>query len=160
MPKRVSTGRSRGFFAIGLQNCKSGMNLGSVMRLATNHRASFVAVEGKRIRPGVTDTFATYRHKPLLYGSLLDFIPHDCVPVAVEMTSNARDIREYTHPESAFYIFGPEDGSIRRETLEKCRDVLYVPTELCLNLAVCVATVLYDRALKQKWRELSLSESA
>ena len=46
-------------------------------------------------------------------------------------------------------FFGPEDGTLGPEILAWCRDVVYVPTRYCMNLAATVNVVLYDRAAKQ-----------
>lgn len=91
-----------------------------------------------------------YRHIPLLrLADLLDAIPYDCVPVAVDLVDCAKPLPEYVHPERAYYIFGPEDGTLGKRILERCRDVVYVPTEGCMNLAACVNVVLYDRMAKR-----------
>jgi tRNA(Leu) C34 or U34 (ribose-2'-O)-methylase TrmL len=54
----------------------------------------------------------------------------------------------YKHPERALYIFGPEDGTLGHDVLDWCRDVVYVPTNGCMNLAATVNVVLYDRMTK------------
>jgi tRNA(Leu) C34 or U34 (ribose-2'-O)-methylase TrmL len=59
------------------------------------------------------------------------------------------DIINYVHPESAFYIFGAEDGTLGARVLERCRDRVMVPTNGCMNLAATVNVVLYDRMRKQ-----------
>jgi hypothetical protein len=41
----------------------------------------------------------------------------DAVPVAVEMRRNAESLIDFVHPEYALYVFGPEDGSLGRATL-------------------------------------------
>lgn len=55
---------------------------------------------------------------------------------------------EYTHPDRALYIFGPEDGSLDKEIRDWCEDVIYIPTTGCMNLAATVNVVLYDRLAK------------
>ena len=97
-----------------------------------------------------TDTTAAYRHIPILHGSLRELIPHACVPVAVEFIERARPLTNYSHPQQAFYIFGPEDGNVPDDILEWCRDVVQVPTAYCMNLACAVNVVLYDRLAKQQ----------
>ena len=62
---------------------------------------------------------------------------------------DARDLTTYTHPERAFYIFGPEDGTLGKSITERCRDRILVPTKHCMNLAACVNVILYDRLAKQ-----------
>jgi tRNA(Leu) C34 or U34 (ribose-2'-O)-methylase TrmL len=75
-------------------------------------------------------------------------IPYDCVPVAVERRADAQPLPEYVHPDRAFYIFGPEDGSLGPDVLRWCRDLVVIPTEYSLNLAAAVNIVLYDRIAK------------
>ena len=110
-----------------------------------------IAIQGQRYRRQGTDTLATFRHIPLLsVPNLHDVIPYDCIPVAIEITENAKDIRTFEHPERAFYIFGPEDGSIPNSVLSWCKQVVRIPTKHCMNLAATVNVVLYDRLAKQE----------
>ncbi|MFH7439550.1 TrmH family RNA methyltransferase, partial [Pseudomonas syringae pv. tagetis] len=53
------------------------------------------------------------------------------------------------HPDRALYIFGPEDGSLDQEIPDWCEDVVYIPTEGCMNLAATVNVVLYHRMAKR-----------
>ena len=62
----------------------------------------------------------------------------------------ATSLVDYIHPERAFYIFGAEDATLGERVLSRCRDVIYVPTSGCMNLAATVNVVLYDRMAKQK----------
>ena len=141
----------RGYAAIGLDNPKSGVNVGSVLRAAGVYQAAMVAASGTRFKAGKmpTDTMCAYKHMPLLYASdLHDVVPYDCVPVAVDLVEDAVSLFEYKHPERAFYVFGAEDATLGKRILSWCRDKVYVPTNGCMNLAACVNVVLYDRALK------------
>lgn len=141
----------RGFAAIGLHMPKTPANVGSVLRAAHCFGVSMVAKTGVRYRDAATDTTKAPRHLPFLQvDNLFDVIPHDCVPVAVDLIDGARDIITYTHPERAYYIFGPEDGTLGTNITSKCRDVIMVPTAYCLNLAACVNVILYDRMAKQR----------
>ncbi len=54
----------------------------------------------------------------------------------------------FTHPDNAFYIFGPEDGTIPQQLIDAADDVVYVPTVGCMNLAASVNVLLYDRLAK------------
>jgi len=91
-----------------------------------------------------------FRHLPYVQCSnLRDVIPFDCVPVAVDLIEGATSLVDYIHPKSAFYIFGPEDGTLGKDIIEWCRDVVYIPTHRCMNLAGTVHVVLYDRMLKK-----------
>ena len=80
---------------------------------------------------------------------LRDVIPFDCIPVCVELADGARSLVDFTHPQRAFYIFGPEDGSIPKEITERYKIIVQVPTDFCMNLAATVNVVLYDRWAKE-----------
>lgn len=144
----------RGYAAIGLHHPKTPANVGSVLRAAQVYGASMVALTGRRFQKSNVDTMKAWRHMPLIETEDLRLVvPYDCVPVAVDLVLGARSLCDYTHPERAFYIFGPEDGTLGKEVTEWCRDVIYVPTSGCMNLAACVNVVLYDRMQKAGKRE-------
>jgi tRNA(Leu) C34 or U34 (ribose-2'-O)-methylase TrmL len=141
---------TRGFAAIGLHCPKDRHNVGSALRAAGCYEAAFVAYTGNRYRPVGTDTQKFFRHAPLLrVDSIEQAIPYDCVPVAVDLVEGAVPLNDYVHPESAIYIFGPEDGTLGANVLSKCRDRVMIPTRFCLNLGATVNTVLYDRMVKR-----------
>lgn len=151
---------NRGFASIGLDNPKSPLNVGSVLRAAGCYHAAMVAIGGPRpkryMRRMITDTQKAYRHIPVLCGeNLRDFIPFDTVPVAVDLIEGATPLFEYKHPERAFYIFGAEDQTLGVRITSWCRDVVYIPTAHCMNLAATVNVVLYDRMVKNWTREHS-----
>ena len=140
----------RGYSAIGLINTKTEANVGGALRACSCYGASLVAIQGKRYKKESTDTPSSWLHIPTIQtDSLRDVIPYDCVPVAIEITEDARSLIHFTHPERAFYIFGPEDGSIPKEVLSWCKFVVKIPTKYCMNLASTVNVVLYDRLAKQ-----------
>ena len=140
---------TRGYAAIGLHHPKTAVNVGSALRAAGCYGAALVATTGERYHRGPTDTMKAYRRLPLIQcGDLRDVIPFDCVPVAVDLIPGAQSLADYKHPDRAFYIFGPEDGTLGQKVLSWCRDVIYIPTEGCMNLAATVNVVLYDRASK------------
>jgi tRNA(Leu) C34 or U34 (ribose-2'-O)-methylase TrmL len=141
----------RGFAAVGLEHPKCAANLGGALRAAHCFGAKLVAIGGQRFQRSITDTTKAYRHVPVvMVRDVLDALPFDCVPVGVEFLPDGRPLETYVHPHSAFYVFGPEDGSVRRETLARCRDVIFIPSSLCLNLAAAVNVVLYDREAKKR----------
>ena len=92
----------------------------------------------------------SFRHLPLMQvDDLRALVPRDCIPVAVDLIEGARPLTTYTHPERAFYVFGPEDGTLGHAITGWCRDKVFVPTAFCMNLAACVNVVLYDRMAKE-----------
>lgn len=141
---------SRGYAAIGLHLPKTPANVGSVLRAAHCYGARLIVTTGQRYTRAPTDPQCGYRHIPLLrVDDLQSAIPFDCVPVAVDLIEGARPLNQYTHPERAFYIFGPEDGTLGKSVTSWCRDTVYVPTRYCMNLAATVNVVLYDRMAKR-----------
>jgi len=141
----------RGYSCVGLEKPRFEVNIGCVLRAAHCYYSGFVAISGKSFSPVKTDTQKAYRHMPIIEtNNLIDVLPYDCVPVAVEIRDDAKDLMTYKHPERAFYIFGPEGSSINEEIVSKCRDIIYIPTRFCMNLAATVYIVLYDRLLKGK----------
>ncbi len=146
----------RGYAAVGLYHPKTPENVGSAIRACCCYDAAMLAVTGKRFQRACTDTFKGWRHMPILeVDNLKSVIPYDCVPVAVDLIPGARNLMDYTHPERAFYIFGPEDGTLGNPVTDWCRDAIYIPTNRCMNLAATVNVVLYDRAAKSAWRNRS-----
>lgn len=137
------------YAAVGLHGAKNKINVGHVLRAAGCFRASMVAVSGARIyRKALTDTQATYRRIPLLQvEDLRTAVPFDCVPVAVDLLPDATPLERYQHPKRAFYIFGPEDGTLGAAVTDWCRDIVSIPAG-CLNLSASVNVVLYDRTAK------------
>lgn len=141
----------RGFAAIGLHRPKTDENVGSVMRAAYCYNASMVAISGNRLKRDVTHSTNTpqaHKHIPVLRGDLYNLIPHGAVPVAVDLVDDAIPLMHFSHPISAFYIFGPEDNTLGRDILSWCKFKIMIPTRTCMNLAACVNVVLYDRMAK------------
>ncbi|WP_298965122.1 RNA methyltransferase [uncultured Roseibium sp.] len=150
----------RGYSAIGLVRPKTSVNVGSVLRAAQIYEAGLVVVQGARceIRSS-TDTMKAYRHLPVQRTEdLHNAIPFDCVPVGIDLVEGAESLFSFQHPQRAFYVFGPEDGTLGKAHLNWCKHRVMVPTKGCMNLAATVNVVLYDRAMKadrmargQKW---------
>lgn len=140
----------RGYAAIGLDNPKTPANVGGVLRAVGCYGAAMVFMTGQRFSKSPTDVKKQWRHSPVIETEDLRLvIPYDCVPVAVDLIEGAKSLVNYKHPERAFYIFGAEDATLGDRVLSWCRDVVYVPTTSCMNLAATVNVVLYDRLSKQ-----------
>jgi tRNA(Leu) C34 or U34 (ribose-2'-O)-methylase TrmL len=137
---------------IGLVNPKSPENVGMVMRAAGCYAANKVFYTGERFnraRKFYTDTKNAHEKIPLqATDDLLTSIPADVKIVGVELIEGATPLIHFQHPEQAYYIFGPEDGSLAQTILDACDYVVYIPTIGCMNLAATVNVVLYDRLAK------------
>ncbi|MBX3583592.1 MAG: RNA methyltransferase [Rhizobiaceae bacterium] len=144
----------RGFASIGLVRPKDVANVGSVLRAAFCYDAAMVAIQGDRtpVRSHI-DTAKAWRHMPVLRGEdLRTLIPFDAAPVAVDLVEGAVPLPDFSHPQRAFYVFGPEDGTLGKATLDWCKYRVMVPTRLCMNLAATVNVILYDRLAKDSSR--------
>ncbi len=143
----------RGYCQVGLSNPKFSVNVGSAMRACGVYGVSGLFFTGKRLNKSKftsTDTQKFHRHIPVTrVDNLQHVIPFGCVPVAVDIIEGAVNLPFYKHPKRAFYIFGPEDGTLGRKITSFCRDTIYVPTNGCMNLAATINVVLYDRMAKE-----------
>lgn len=138
--------------SIGLFNPKSPSNVGAVMRAAGCFRVDSVFYTGKRYPLAAkfnTDT-KDFRQDIPLNGvdCLLGSVAETMSVVCVELAEGATPLPDFEHPENAFYIFGPEDGTLSQEVIDRADAVVYIPTTSCMNLAATVNVVLYDRLAK------------
>lgn len=123
------------------------------MRAAGCYGVNTVFYSGRRYdvaKAFVTDTHKAHQHIPLIHSD--DFKtsqPLGVKTVAVEFIESATPLPVYHHPEQAFYIFGPEDGSVSKDLLKWVDDIVYIPTIACMNLAATVNVLLYDRQCKR-----------
>ena len=145
----------RGYSVIALDNPKSSINVGSAIRAAGCYDSAMLVVGGQRPERYMghipTDTHKSFRRIPVLrVADVFAALPYDCVPVAVDLIEGAQALPDYKHPERAFYIFGAEDATLGERIISRCRDVVYVPTNRCMNLAATVNVVLYDRLAKSQ----------
>ncbi|WP_432822611.1 RNA methyltransferase [Trichloromonas sp.] len=138
--------------SIGLTNPQSPVNVGAVMRAAGCFRVDSVFYTGKRYALSArfnTDTRGASQAIPLTGVScLLESVPEETKIVCVELVEGAIPLPEFLHPDRALYVFGPEDGTLSQEVIDRADAVVYVPTVGCLNLAATVNVVLYDRMAK------------
>jgi len=141
---------------VGLSNPKSPDNVASVMRSAGNFQANAVFYTGERypralrLNPNAPNISRNVSKNVRLSGvdCLIASAPEGASIVCVELVENAISLPAFKHPDNAYYIFGPEDGTISQAIINKADAVVYVPTVGCMNLAATVNVVLYDRLAK------------
>jgi len=142
--------------SIGLINPKSPENVGSVMRAAGNFRVDSVVYTGQRypravrLNPDAPNMSRSVSQNVPISGvsCLVEHAAEIMKIVCVEFAEDATPLPEYKHPDNAFYIFGPEDGTIGQDVIDRADAVVYVPTVGCMNLSATVNVVLYDRLTK------------
>ena len=142
--------------SIGLINPKSPYNVSSIMRTAGNFAVDRVFYTGKRYpralmrNPGLPDMHRKVGQTiPLTeVSSLIEAASENMKLVCVEFVEDATALPVFEHPDKAFYIFGPEDGTMSQDIIDRADAVVYIPTINSMNLAATVNVVLYDRLAK------------
>lgn len=149
----------KGYFAIGAEGISKPMNLGALMRTANAFGASFVFSVNAEDRTKVaykSDTSRTFKTVPYYQWESIDEIvlPRECQMVGVELTDEAVDLPEFKHPRMAAYVLGPERGSLSPEMQAKCKHIIKIPTNFCINVSLAGALVMYDRVRSMGgWRD-------
>lgn len=144
----------RGYFAIGIENVKTPMNVGTLWRSAHLLGAQYIFTIGRRYKRQASDTTKAWRSLPLFhYDTFEDMyrvIPHDCRLVGVELDERAVALPEYQHPERCIYLLGAEDNGLTKATLNRCHNLVQLPGWASMNVAAAGTVVLYDRVAKTK----------
>lgn len=142
---------------LGLINPKSPDNVGAILRAAANYDVNKVVYTGHRYPRAIERSARSVdmsrkigRNIPIEQtDSLIDSARAEgLVPICIEFAENAIALPEFNHPDNAFYIFGPEDGSIEQEIIDQADFVVFVPTIGSMNLSASVNVLLYDRLAK------------
>ncbi|RLV59911.1 TrmH family RNA methyltransferase [Parashewanella curva] len=154
--------------SIGLQNPKTPINVDAVMRAGGCYKVDKVFYSGTRYdraaafqtqKPKV-DTKSAAESIPLnRIDDLLEVVPKGHKIICVDLVVGATPLPEFEHPEIAFYIFGPEDGTIDQALIDRADSVVYVPTVGCMNLAASVNVLLYDRLAKAMQKGCNLIQA-
>ncbi len=126
------------------------------MRAAGNYRVDAVFYTGRRypraveLNPDIPKMSRSVSQNVPLSGvtCLMDNVPENMQIVCVEFAVNATPLPGYQHPDNAFYFFGPEDGTLSQDVIDRADAVVYVPTRGCMNLSATVNVLLYDRLIK------------
>lgn len=155
---RPSMRKERGFSCIALDRPTDPVNVGHAMRAAFCFDARLVIIGGDtsgiRLPKLHTDPMRSFRHIPVIRSkNILDAVPESTTVIAIELTDDASTLIDFKHPERACYIFGPENGSISDEILERSDHKVMIPTMAALNLGMAVNIVMYDR-LAKAWPKL------
>lgn len=144
--------KDKGYFGIGCYNMKTSYNYGSLFRTAQVFGADFIFLIGCRFKHQPSDTMKSWKHIPAFtYADWEDFNshrPHDCRLISVELDSSAVPIKTFVHPKQACYLLGAEDHGLPPVILKASQNVIYLPGERSLNVAVAGSIVLFDRINK------------
>ena len=150
---RPSMRKERGFACIGLDRPTDSVNVGHALRAAFCFDARLVIIGGNpsgiRLPKLHTDPMRSFRHVPVIRSNnLLNAVPEGTAIVGIELSDDASTLMDFNHPERACYVFGPENGSISNDILDRCSHKVMIPTMASLNLGMTVNIVMYDRLAK------------
>lgn len=142
----------RGYFGIGIFNGKTPENLGTLWRTASLFGASFIFTIGKRYKKQCSDTMNSAKHIPLYhyenFESFYDNMPKDCLLIGIELNEYSKPIKQFSHPQRCIYLLGAEDNGLNLECINGCHDLIQLPGEYSMNVAVAGSIVMYDRISK------------
>jgi tRNA G18 (ribose-2'-O)-methylase SpoU len=140
------------YFGIGIYQPKTEENLGALWRTAYVFGASFVFIIDAKYKKQASDVLKVWSKIPLFqYKTLdafIDTVPYSCKIVGVEQDPQATSIYQYTHPPRALYLLGSENNGLPNVLKNKCHDLVVLPGEQSLNVAVAGSLVLFDRVGK------------
>lgn len=145
---------ARGYFAVGIHRPKRDVNVGGLWRSATLYGAAFVFTVGARYDRQAADTPKTPLHTPLHHyadvDDLVQHLPWSCPLVGVELDVRATGLTEYVHPQRAVYLLGAEDNGLPQKVMDRCHDLVVIPTvrDFSHNVASAGSIVLHDRHIK------------
>ena len=74
-------------------------------------------------------------------------LPDHCQLVGIELIDGAVELPTFKHPVQAAYVLGLEKGKLSAEMLDRCDNVIKIPTSFCINVATAGAIVMYDRVV-------------
>ena len=131
---------------------KTHHNYGTLFRTAQIMEADFIFLIGSKFKPQASDTMKSWRHMPLFqYKDFKDFNehrPYDCRLIGIEINKDSVPLKEFIHPKKAIYLLGAEDNGLTKEAIDACQQIVNLPGERSMNVAVAGSIVLYDRVTK------------
>ena len=142
----------KGYFGIGIHQCKKECNIGTLFRSAVILWANFVFTIGKEYKWQRSDTIESYKYIPLFnfknFETFQENRPLRCKLVGVEINEKSEDLCKYQHTERSIYLLGSEDSGLPDDILKHCQSIVQLPGDHCLNVATCGSIVMYDRIIK------------
>ena len=144
---------NRGYFGIGIEHGKTGVNLGTLWRSAYQLGASFIFTIGRRYALQASDTPKTHHSVPLYHYDNLDHFnghrPHGCRLIGVEF--GGKLLEGFWHPERAIYLLGAEDHGLTKRAQAMCNGIVTLSSVrlASYNVAVAGSLVMYSRLQQQ-----------
>jgi len=139
----------RGYFGVGIENSSKQMNAGNLFRTSHAFGAAFLFTINSEysVKQVQSDTSLAPKNIPWYdFKSPKDLkLPKGCSLIGVEFNNDSIELPIFKHPSNAAYIFGPELGNLSQDILDRCIQVVKIPSKFSLNVATSGAIILYDR---------------
>ncbi len=152
MAKLQQTYQTQDFYGLGILNNINELNIGTLWRTAYILGAAFIFTVDKKYKPQSSDVTTAWTKIPLYHYrdilELKDNLPYSSKLIGVEITDNARELATYKHPERAVYLLGNEQTGLSKTILHQCHEIIQLPGNYSLNVAVTGSIVAYDRISK------------
>lgn len=140
------------FFGIGLYQPKTIHNVGTLWRSAYILGAQFIFIIDGKYNHQTSDTQKAWSKIPLYkyedFDHFYKSLPYSTQLVGVEISENSVPIRNFAHPYRAAYLLGAENNGLPEKVLDRCHQLVQLPGEQSLNLAVSGSIIMYDRINK------------
>lgn len=144
--------KNDGYFGIMLINPQNSYNVGTVLRTAQNFGVDFVFIVGSEYKRQPGDVNHSETFIPFLRfettREAIKAIPKKCKLITLEQTRRSVDLRDFSHPKRAIYVFGNEKYGVPQDIIKRSNEIIHIDTVGCLNLAVTSGIVMYDRQLR------------
>lgn len=144
--------KQRSHFGIGIIHGTNASNVGTLWRSAYVLGASYIFTVHRKYKRVTSDVSQAWSKIPLFHYScfedLKDHIPYNAKLVGIEMVENAVSLPSYVHPQHAVYLLGNEQSGLGPNVLNLCHDVIQIPGNYSLNVAVAGSVIMYDRVAK------------
>lgn len=144
--------QDNGFFGIGILSGVSEPNLGTLWRSAYILGASFIFTVDKKYKSKGGDVTSAWTKIPLYhyesFDQLKQNIPYSTKLIGVEMGEQSQDIHQYKHPDRAIYLLGNEQSGLPPKIISECHELIKLPGNYSLNVAVAGSLIMYDRESK------------
>ena len=134
-------------------------NVGAVLRLAANFNAKKVLVcdddfqmRKRKIRSTATLAYDSQDWEIVTIEDAFAAIPSDYQILAIETSSEAENIFDFSFPEKCAIVLGNESYGLSEEALARCKKSIFIPmvgNVKSMNVSHALSVVLYEN-LRQK----------
>lgn len=133
---------------------KTPENLGNIIRLAHNincKRVLFVNIDKEirlsKIKKTASSSYNSVKWEFCSSNELLEKIPEEYSWIAIETSSDSKNIYKIDLPSKIAFFVGSEISGLNNEILDKCEDIVHIPIlgkNTSLNVTHALAISLFE----------------